>query len=145
MRNVDESNYKNWDWAQGCHLSAGIAKLLSRLISCCGVTIEPLTPLLAGGHRPHETVKGSVRGGSQVEIHPNSLDHSQVCLRQLLNGRLVGKATGDVLPQESNDFTFFLAKVLGIHPFGSHDSQRERKTTRRHVISPWGGGGRDAG
>ncbi len=109
-------------------------------IALCGVTVEPLTPLLAGGHRPHETVKGSVRGGPQVEIRPNSLDHSQVCLRQALNGRLVGKAMGDVLLQESNDIPFFLAKVLRIYPSGSHDSQRERKTTRGHVISPWGEG-----
>ena len=102
------------------------------------MTVEPLTPLLAGGHRAHETVEGSVRGGPQVEIHPNSLDHSRVCLRQALNGRLVGKAMGDVLPQESNDIPFFLAKVLRICPSGSHDSQRERKTTRGHVTSPWG-------
>ncbi len=116
-----------------------------RLLSCqtrifCGVTCEPLTPLLAGGHRPHEMVEGSVRSGPQVEICPHSLDHSWVCLRQFLDGCLIGQATGDVLPQESNDFMFFLAKVLGIHPSGSHDSQRECKTTRGHVISPWGGG-----
>ena len=104
----------------------------------CGVTIEPLTRLLAGGHRPHETVEGSVRGGPQVEIRPNGLDHSWVCLRQALNGRLVGKVMGNILPQESNDITFFLAKVLRIRPSSSHDSQRERKTTRGHVTSPWG-------
>ncbi len=69
-----------------------------------------------------------------------SLDHPGVCLWQPLNGCLVCKATSDVLPQKGNDLTFFLAKVLRIRPSGSHDSQRECKTTRGHVISPWGGG-----
>ncbi len=78
---------------------------------------------MAGGHRPHEMVEGSVRGGPQVEICPNSLDHSRVCLRQALNGRLVGKVMGNVLPQESNDIPFFLAKVPRICPSGSHDKE----------------------
>ncbi len=103
----------------------------------CGVTY----PFIGRRHRPDEAVEGSVRSGPQIEICPYSLDHSGVCLWQPLNRCLIRKATSDVLPQKGNNFTFFLAKVLRIHPSGSHDSQREHKTTRGHMISPWGGEG----
>ncbi len=60
-------------------------------------------------------------------------------LGQILDGCLIGQATSDVLPQKPYDFTF-LAKIGQIRPTGSHDSQRECRTTRGHVTSPWGEG-----
>ncbi len=114
---LQSSAYK-WDTLFESPLKARIEPLPNTL---CGVTYR----LLAGRHRPDEAVEGAMWGWPQIEVCPDCLDYSWVRLRQPLDRCLECEASGNVLPQKGDNFSFFLAQILRVCASSGHDSRKE--------------------
>ncbi len=94
------------------------------------------------GYCPHEAVEVLVTGRPEVEVPHGRVDHSGVGLQTALLVCLDGKLAGNVLPQETQNIKLFTGDQSQFPMGRCHDSQRAR-TTRGHMITPWGG--RNAG
>ncbi len=95
------------------------------------------THLLVVRQPPHQLVERVVGQSPKREISHHCLDHSWVSLRETLCPGFHNQFLLDVLLKEAQKFSLFHSYV----PFHSgHFEKRAPKTTRGHVIGPWGGG-----
>ncbi len=91
------------------------------------------------GDPPHEPVEISIAGRPQIEVLYHGSDDPGVCLGQPLGVGFDSGLPCDVLMQETQQiYLLWSDRLQRASNIGRHDSQRERKTTRGHVTSPWG-------
>ena len=101
--------------------------------------------VLTVGDPPHEPVEISVAGHPQIEVLYHGSDDPGVRLGQPLGVGFNSDLPCDVLTQETQQiYLLWSDRLRRASNIGHHDSQREHRTTRGHVTSPWGGG-RNAG
>ncbi len=95
------------------------------------------SPLNRVCQAPHEAIEHVMWHWSSVEISHYCLDDTGVSLIEALPLCLLAQFTYDILMKERENLSFLKCDQMRVH--WRHLPKESSRTTRGHVISPWGG------
>ena len=93
------------------------------------------------GDCSHQPVEVLVAHWPQIEVGHCRLHHSGVGFGPALSMGLKGQFSCNILMEKAQDVYLFSSDCVHTGAVQYHDSKERARTTRGHVITPWGGEG----